>query len=390
MGYLLPAHCAPIRRKKQPLSAPQQDDELAAGASAAPATICNSSYMPTRQSTTAFAPEPQPARRRWLLLAHQIPATPSKLRVKTWRRLQELGAVPVKQSVYALPDSPQAREDFEWLRVEIEGAGGEAVIFAAEHLGAEAETALVDEFKRTRHAAYTELAAELQRLRPKAGMRGASDAVKELSRYRERFNAIERIDFFGGAGRDRVESLLAALEPAQPDTTPATGRSKTAAVATYQNRLWITRPRPGVDRMASAWLIRRFIDPAARFDFVTDPAHAPVDAVPFDMYGTGFGHHGDRCTFEGLVSRFGIDDAAVVRLGRVVHDLDLKDGKFGAAEAATLGAAIDGLQMSCADDRQLLEQGIILFEAMYRSFSQQAQPRRQRSGRAAARRPARR
>jgi hypothetical protein len=130
--------------------------------------------------------------------------------------------------------------------------------------------------------------------------------------------------------------------------------------------------------MASAWLIRRFIDATASFGFVTDAKNAPAEAVPFDMYGSGFGHEGDRCTFETLVARFGINDRAVIRLSEVVHDLDLKDGKFAAPEAVTLGAAIDGLQMSCGDDHQLLDQGIILFEAMYRSFSQQGRPPRPR------------
>jgi hypothetical protein len=338
--------------------------------------------MTKRRPTAAAAPavrraDAPAARRRWLLLAHQLPATPSNLRVKTWRRLQELGAVPIKQSVYALPDSAEAREDFEWLRVEIEGAGGEAVIFSAEHLGAEAEAALVEEFRRTRQAAYTELAAELQRLRPKSDPRQDQRAPRDVARYRERFQAIERIDFFGSAGRDRVASLLSSLESnrrAAPDRS-STGLPRRNQ---YNGRLWVTRPRPGVDRMSSAWLIRRFIDPAARFDFVTDARNAADEALPFDMYGVGFGHEGDRCTYETLVTRFAIDDAAVRRLGEVVHDLDLKDAKFGTAEAATLGAAIDGLQLSCVDDHQLLEQGIILFEAMYRSFSQRARAPRPR------------
>ena len=316
-------------------------------------------------------------RRRWLLLAHQLPATPSNLRVKTWRRLQELGAMPIKQSVYALPDSPDAREDFEWLRVEIEGSGGEAVIFAAEHLGAEAEAALVEEFRRTRQAAYTELAAELQRVQPKSGAQRQPAAAKELARYRQRFHAIERLDFFGSAGRDRVAALLTSLEPKRRDPGKDGGSRDDAAA--LHGRLWVTRPRPGVDRMGSAWLIRRFIDNAARFDFVTDAKNAAADALPFDMYGVGFGHEGDRCTFETLVARFDIADGAVARLAEVVHDLDLKDNKFGAAEAATLGAAIDGLQLSCVDDHQLLDQGIILFEAMYRSFAQRARTPRPRA-----------
>jgi hypothetical protein len=334
-------------------------------------------YVPASADPAARRP-PEPARRRWLLLAHLLPATPSNLRVKTWRRLQDLGAIAIKQSVYVLPDSPEAREDFEWLRVQIEGSGGEAVVFSATHLDADAETALVEEFRRTRQAAYTELAAELQRHRPKSqGRRGQSQG-RDISRYRERFQAIERIDFFGSAGRDRVAALLASVESKRAGAPQKRAATDADDVAQYQGRLWVTRPRPGVDRMSSAWLIRRFIDPAASFAFITDAKSAPADAVPFDMYGAGFGHDGDRCTFETLMARFGIDDRAVARLGEVVHDLDLKDGKYGAPEAVTLGAAIDGLQLSCSDDQLLLEQGMILFEALYRSFSRQGRPPRPR------------
>jgi hypothetical protein len=333
------------------------------------------------QPAIVDAPAQRPgesARRQWLLLAHQLPATPSNLRVRTWRRLQDLGAIAVKQSIYVLPDSPESREDFEWLRVEIEGSGGEAVVFAAHHLDSEAETALVEEFRRIRQAAYTELAAELQRLRATKDARRAQSRVRELLRYRERFQAIERVDFFGSAGRDRVASLLAGLESKRAGAPGQSGSSGESGVSGYQGRLWVTRPRPGVDRMSSAWLIRRFIDPTASFAFVNDTKNASPKALPFDMYGSGFGHESDRCTFETLVQKFTIDDRAVIRLSEVVHNLDLKDGKFPAPEAVTLGAAIDGLQMSCADDHQLLEQGIILFEAMYRSFSQQARPSRPR------------
>jgi hypothetical protein len=321
---------------------------------------------------------PAAERRRWLLLVHQLPATPSNLRVKTWRRLQDLGALAVKQSIYVLPDSPESREDFEWLRVEIEGSGGEAVVFAANHLDADAETALVEEFRRHRQAGYTELAAELQRLRPASDARRGAGQRRDLSRYRERFQAIERIDFFGSAGRDRVAALLAALDSKRAAATGERSAAVTGDVSRYQGRLWVTRPHPGVDRMSSAWLIRRFIDPAASFAFVTDVKTAPADAVPFDMYGAGFGHEGDRCTFETLIAKFGVSDRAAARLSEVVHDLDLKDGKYGAPEAVTIGAAIEGLRMSCGDDHQLLEQGVILFEAMYRSFSQHGRPPRPR------------
>lgn len=340
--------------------------------------VTRTKRSPAASIAPAAQSAPESSRRRWLLLAHQLPATPSNLRVKTWRRLQDLGAVAVKQSIYVLPDSSESREDFEWLRVEIEGSGGEAVVFCANHLDAQAETALVEEFRRSRQAAYTELAAELQRVRPKSDRRRAQSHLRDLARYRQRFQAIERIDFFGSAGRDRVASLLAALESKRAGTQDERSPAGGSDLGHYNGRLWVTRPRPGVDRMSSAWLIRRFIDSTASFAFVTDAKNAPTDAVPFDMYGTGFGHEGDRCTFETLVARFAINDRAVARLSEVVHDLDLKDGKYAAPEAVTIGAAIDGLQLSCGDDRQLLDQGIILFEAMYRSFSQQGRPPRPR------------
>jgi hypothetical protein len=319
--------------------------------------------------------------RRWLILVHQLPPTPSNLRVRTWRRLQELGSVAVKQSVYVLPDTRESREDFEWLKVEIEGAGGEAIVYSADHVDPAAEAALIEQFRHVRQRAYTELASELQRIhRAPASQHGPSGRRRDLARYRERFAAIERIDFFGSAGRDRVVTLLADLEAAAPSAAKGRGRQSTrgpAETVPYDGRLWVTRPRPGVDRMASAWLIRRFIDSHARFAFITDVKTAG-DALPFDMFGAGFGHEGDRCTFETLTSRFGITDPAVARIAEMVHDLDLKDGKFGAPEAPTLGLAIDGLQLSSMDDSTLLDHGMTLFEALYRSFGQSSRPSRPR------------
>jgi hypothetical protein len=302
------------------------------------------------------------------MLVHHLPASPSNLRVRTWRRLQELGAIGLKQSVYVLPDSAEAREDFEWLKVEIEGSGGEASVFLADALDAGADAGLVEEFRRTRQAAYAELAAELQRVQRAGTARSRQTGRRDrLARYRQRLAAIEKIDFFGSAGRDRVMALLAA---AAGGARNASSKAGGEAGDQYRNRLWVTRKLPGVDRMGSAWLIRRFIDPAARFDFCADAQHVPPGAVSFDMFGGEFTHEGPHCTFETLCARFAIDDPAVTRLAELVHDIDLKDALFGAPEVPTVSAAIEGLQLSRADDHTLLEQGMSLFEALYRSFSQ--------------------
>lgn len=344
--------------------------------------------MPT-QPRPAPAPPPaaaKPGARRWLLFVHQLPASPSNLRVRTWRRLQQLGAVPVKQAVYVLPDSPAAREDFEWLKAEIKGAGGDASVFAADSVDTWSADALVDEFRRSRQEAYLALAGEIEQVVRRLGATRRSRGTRKpaagrlLEVFRERLAALERIDFFGSAGRDAVVTYLAQLEArtdhARASAAPAPGPVDRAS---YSGRLWITRPRPGVDRMSSAWLIRRFVDPRARFGFAADRERLPsADALPFDMFGVEFSHHGDDCTFETLCRRFGVQDPAVDRIAAIVHDLDLKDGRFGAPEAATVGVLVDGLQLATAEDDLLLERGITLFESLYLTLAQAVRPSRPR------------
>jgi hypothetical protein len=332
--------------------------------------------------SSAVTPVPRQAAHRWLLFVHQLPASPSNLRVRTWRRLQQLGAVPAKQAVYVLPNTPAAREDFEWLTAEVKGAGGDATVFAADNVDAFSDDALVEEFRRVRQVAYGELAGEIERVlsrmsatrRPR-GTR-APAVGRLLEAFRERLSALEHIDFFGSAGRDRVVSLVAQLEGRARDTprTPGSAPStRGTEVTTYTRRLWVTRPRPGVDRMGSAWLIRRFIDTDARFGFTADRDSLPsADAIPFDMFGVEFSHQGGNCTFETLCTVFAITDPAVARIAQIVHDLDLKDGRFGAPDAGTVGTLIEGLQLTTAEDDLLLERGITLFESLYRAFAQSA------------------
>lgn len=330
----------------------------------------------TAQKVPAVVPD---RTRRWLLLVHQLPSTPSNLRVRTWRRLQQLGAIAVKQAVYVLPDSATTREDFEWLKTEIVAAGGEASVFASDSVDAWSDDALVEDFRRARQEAYTEIALEIEQVlelhaKRARAKRRAPAARATLEKFRRRLAEVERVDFFGSAGRDRVVQLLAALTerlsmraagPAikSPEVDPS--------LKGIEGRLWVTRPRPGVDRMASAWLIRRFIDPQARFDFVNDRNDrnaASRDALPFDMFGVELSHHGEHCTFETLCQRFAIRDASVSRLGEIVHDLDLKDGRFGAPGTATVGSVIEGLQLTFEQDEELLAHGITVFEALYRSM----------------------
>jgi hypothetical protein len=303
---------------------------------------------------------------RWLLLAHQLPARSSNARVKTWRRLQQLGAVASRNSVYVLPNTEQSREDFEWLRKEIIALGGEATVYTADAISESGTEDIVKAFQANRAADYRDLNKQIAKLlATRAKRRGRLDprmhrAVRSL---RDRFDALDRIDFFAAGTRDETATALAELErlcarPAAP--APAAVRK-----TEYQGRRWVTRHRPGVDRMSSAWLIRRFIDPHAAFAFVDTPV---ASDVPFDMYAGGFGHRGGLCTYEVLCQDFGIAGTAVTAIGRIVHDLDLKENKYAIPEAAVIGRLVDGLRAASADDAALLEQGIAMFDALARSF----------------------
>jgi hypothetical protein len=300
--------------------------------------------------------------------------------VRTWRRLQQLGAIAVKQAVWVLPDSPAAREDFEWLKAEIQGAGGEATVFAASSVDTWSNDALVEEFRRLRQDAYEELARDAEKILRKLPARGHRrtrvPAGRVIQQLRERLAAIEQVDFFRSAGRDRVATLVKQIEErATGRRHAATTRGSAATAGSYKARLWVTRPRPGVDRMASAWLIRRFVDREARFGFVADRDAAPRDSVPFDMFGVEFTHRGDLCTFEVLCGTFDLRQDALTRIAGIVHDLDLKDEQFGAPETPAVGMIIDGLRLADADDQALLADGMTLFEALYRALSEVTRPR---------------
>lgn len=317
---------------------------------------------------------------RWLLLAHQLPARSSNARVKTWRRLQQIGAVPARNSVYVLPNTAACREDFEWIRSEIVALGGGATVFAADAVNAGGHEDIETIFRRARDADYQRLTREAERLigrsRSTRGKKPTNDGVvRAVNQLRERLADIRRVDFFHALAGEAAADAVAGLEQRLVDRKPARKEgSMRPSPKAFTNRRWVTRPRPGVDRMASAWLIRRFIDPKATFAFVDRPSGADV---PFDMYTGDFSHHGEHCTFEVLTQQFGIRDPTVNRLAQMVHDLDMKENRYSVPEAAAIGRMIEGFRQLHADDGVLLEQGIAMFEALARSFGASApQPRK--------------
>ena len=290
--------------------------------------------------------------------------------MKAWRRLQQLGAVAVKNSVYALPNRAETREDFEWVRAEIVATGGQATVFQASTIDTVSSDDLRETFRRDRQKDYRALVQALDKLARAASgrrRRNPRTLAKELRSCRERLAAIESLDYFGARGREEARAAVARLEGlAAPDEPPARDKGAALDPVTFHHRRWLTRPRPGIDRMASAWLIRRFIDPHATFAFGEPDAPREPGTLTFDLFEGDFTHEGDRCTFEVLRARFGLLGPRLDDLAELVHDLDLKDGRFGRAEAPVLGALVEGLRLLHDRDEALLEHGITLFEALYR------------------------
>lgn len=306
---------------------------------------------------------------RWLLLIHAIPPKPDALRAKVGRRLARVGAVPIKNSVYLLPTAAtEGREDLEWVRREVVEGGGECTVVLAEFVAGLSDRAAEALFREARDADYAALLAEIDAIRPAQGT-GADAAARdglasEVTRLRKRFEAIRAIDFFTAPKGADTKRALDALE-ATVRTPTASAAAPTSATA-MRSATWVTRRNPKVDRLSSAWLIRRFIDPEARFRFVVpeDYTHA-VGELRFDMFEGEYTHEHGGCTFETLCHRFALADPALAALGQIVHDLDVKDGAFGRPEAAGVALLIDGLVRTQADDAERVRQAEPLFDAVY-------------------------
>ncbi len=317
---------------------------------------------------------------RWLVLVYQFPQGPGSLRVKIWRRLQAIGAVAIKHSMYVLPLNEQSLEDFQWLLKELGAGGAEGAILEAELIDGLDDAQVRALFDQARAGDYAELIEELRAQLEALPRRDPGDdelgaARQSLVRLRKRRSEIDAIDFFGAPGREEAERLVRRLEGAlsrQTETPAEDQRGAGIPLGELKNRVWVTRRRVRVDRIASAWLIRREIDPGAVFKFTARRDYpATGREVRFDMYEAEFTHRGDRCTFEVLAEALGGDDPALARLAEIVHDIDLKDAKYRRPETPGIAHLLDGLAAATADDDLRLERGAIIFESLYRYFRDQ-------------------
>lgn len=314
---------------------------------------------------------------KWLLLIHKIPAKPDYLRVKIGRRLRQLGAVAIKNSVYVIPAAAGIRTELAELAREVLQRGGEALVCEAQFVEGLSDGAVEDLVRQARDAEYAAISKEARQLGASVtGNRVTEarrrEAAQALDRLRARFDGVVARDLFGARGREPAAGLLSLAED-HIQGVEESGQSRPKFAEAPSGATWVTRTGVMVDRIASAWLIRRFIDPSARFKFVGGRGYRPgAREIRFDMAGAEFTHRDDLCTFEVLVEQFRLRDSGLGPIAEIVHDLDLEDGKFARAEAAGVGRMIVGLSIAKKDDASRLAQGADVFENLYESFRRRA------------------
>ncbi len=299
--------------------------------------------------------------RSWLLLLFSLPATHNTARVSIWRKLRKSGAIQIKTSTYLLPDTPAQYELFQWLAKQVTDYGGDSTLIRAQQIEGLSDTRIVGLFNAARDGDYSALGEAARKLTAPRAAKRDKGFIDDLEKLRKTFRAIREIDFFDAPKAHVIGSQLARLESATRTKTPAAARLQATK---FQGKIWVTRPRPEIDRVACAWLIRGFIDPKATFKFATN-ADAIASGIPFDYAHGEFSHHGEDCTFETLLARFGIADKALHTIGEMVHDADLEDEKFQRTECIGLDRILKGWAKHGMPDEEILSRGGNCFDGLY-------------------------
>jgi len=294
----------------------------------------------------------------WLVLLFSLPTKQATPRVEIWRKLKSYGALALPGAGHLLPFSANNQERLEWLAAAIRGYKGEASVMEVRRIDSLSDERIAHLFREVRGKEYEALLRDIQTAQ-KSG-----SAQRKLAVFKRRLEELASIDYFNSPKRAQVEAALAGLRmlPAKAQTV------KIRAKGEFANKRWVTRPRPGIDRVSSAWLISNFVDPRAKFLFAKDSAEHP-DAVPFDMFsGAGFGHQGEYCTFETLMKSFNLTNRRIELIAEIVHDADLADGKFGRVEGVTLELVLAGWEVQETPDQELLKRGMELIDGLYRGL----------------------
>jgi hypothetical protein len=294
----------------------------------------------------------------WLLLLVRLPATHSTERVAIWRKLKKSGAIQIQTSTYILPDDPPRYETFQWLTQHIRDAGGDATLVRAREIDGFSNERLIELFNAARAKEYASLREVLRPFVTSA--RRTSNFGGKVDRIRKQFREIRETDFFDSPKAKDLEMVLRKLEGTQLKSKPQPKLES----RDFRGRVWLTRPRPEIDRVGSAWLIRKSIDPKAKFAFESRRT-ANRRVLTFDMLDGDFSHDGDDCTFETLIRRFGIEDKAVRKIAEMIHDADLDDDKFQRNECVGIDRILKGWAKQGLPDKEILCRGFECFDALY-------------------------
>ena len=295
----------------------------------------------------------------WLLLLYSLPTRQKTERVAVWRRFKKIGAIQIKTSTYLLPDEPAQYEQFQWLAQQIRDYGGESTLVRAQEIEDLTKGKVIAMFNDARAKDYGELKKSLQSFIARRRKVDAEVAAAELERLTRQFRDIREVDFFDSPRGHDLEMLLRRAEGPR-----RLRRLEILDAKQYQGKTWLTRPRPEIDRVGSAWLISKFIDRKPKFVFAPT-AQAVPDAIPFDMLDAEFSHHGNYCTFETLIRRFAISDKSLVKIGEMIHDADLDDARFQRVEAVGIDRVLKGWAKEGLPDKEILRRGFECFDALY-------------------------
>ncbi len=303
----------------------------------------------------------------WIALITSLPTENATARMRAWRSLKASGAAVLRDGVYLMPERDDCRHLLDTVAADVRAAEGTALVVRLEEPDEGNFMALFD-----RSADFAGLLGDIATAREGLRPDTANEALKQARKLRKAFANLAAIDFFPGEAQRQADAALRELEqraawalsPDEPH--PVSEPITRLSVHDYQGRLWATRQRPWVDRLACAWLIRRYIDPQARLLWLATPADCPADALGFDFDGASFTHVGARVSFEVLLTSFGLESPALQRLSALVHFLDV--GGVQPPEAVGIESALAGLRDTILDDDQLLSMASHIFDGLLASF----------------------
>lgn len=305
----------------------------------------------------------------WIVLSYSLPSKANTPRVTLWRRLRRLGAVSPTGSVYILPAHDECVEAFQWLAQEIQQAQGETLVMRVAQFEGLDDGQLIALFNQVRQEEYEEILAQLtdlERQMETGDGDTATDYQSTLHKLHKQQAEIARIDYFQCPQGTAVTAKFNQIKQRLTPSDASTPQIATAVINQYHDAQWVTRPRPHVDRLACAWLIRCYINPNAVIRYAAEPEPGEVG---FDIDGAEFSHQGNLCTFEVMVRAFQLDETALALMAEIVHEIDLRDGRYQRPETAGIDATLRGWLLANVPDSELEQRGIALFEGLYAALS---------------------